>query len=228
MATCPVCQSAIEISAQHHGTLFTCPKCSAVFFVDWSGQPEVAGDDPSNGYPPNEYPPNEYSSNDVESFEAHSASVAGESLANPGTERSAQSEHSAPMEDAPNFGQNAFANSDFNAGNAAEEFPSEPVAGLGESMADIANFGNAETTSAAFHYTVTISGIDSATVRAALREALADSKFAWDLPGLLAQIKDGSLTIRSVSAIKAGILIQRIKFLPVKVSWRQDVLSGGF
>jgi hypothetical protein len=192
--------------------------------VDWSGQPEVAtGDDSSN-----EYPPNEYSSNEVESFEAHSASAADASLVDPGPDHPAPFDHSAPIEDVAGSGQNTFANSDFNAGNAAEDFPSEPVGELGDSMADIANFGNAETTSAAFHYTVTISGIDSATVRTALREALADSKFAWDLPALLAQIKDGSLTIRSVSAIKAGILIQRIKFLPVKVSWRQDVLSGGF
>lgn len=93
-------------------------------------------------------------------------------------------------------------------------------------FSEVAEFGNAEVTQAAFSYSVRIEGIDSAEVRKSLEEALNDSKFNWNPSELMSQIKDGALTIRSVSAVKASILVQRIKYLPVKISWRQDVLSG--
>ena len=41
MAQCPSCQSSIEIGPQHHGALYNCTHCNAVFFVGWDGQPEM-------------------------------------------------------------------------------------------------------------------------------------------------------------------------------------------
>ena len=44
MAECPQCHSSIQISEQSFGTLFTCPACSAVYFVGWDGVPERPDD----------------------------------------------------------------------------------------------------------------------------------------------------------------------------------------
>jgi hypothetical protein len=109
----------------------------------------------------------------------------------------------------------------------ATEIPAyEAVTESENPFAEVSEFGNSDTTQSAFSYTVFITGIDSAGVRSSLQDALSDAKFGWVVASLMAQIKDGALTIRSVSAVKASILIQRIKYLPVKISWRQDVLSS--
>ncbi len=42
MATCPKCQSDIEITQQFFGGLFTCPRCQAVFFTNFDGVPEAS------------------------------------------------------------------------------------------------------------------------------------------------------------------------------------------
>jgi hypothetical protein len=41
VSQCPTCQTSIEIKQNQFGSLFTCTSCQAVFFVDWSGQPEA-------------------------------------------------------------------------------------------------------------------------------------------------------------------------------------------
>lgn len=107
--------------------------------------------------------------------------------------------------------------------------PTEPVISAEDTSSDfseITDFGNADVGQAAFNYSIMISGIDSSVVYQQVKEALMDSKFGWDVMELMSKIKDGVLTIRSVNAVKASILVQRVKYLPVKVSWRQDVLSS--
>lgn len=190
MAVCPVCQSEIEIISQHHGTLFTCPSCSGVFFIDWSGQPEV------------QVSPSPH-------FETPTTSEPELPIM----------EEAVTLEEAPSV-EEAPSDYDF----------SQPldVSEVAESsgFSEIADFGNADLTQAAFNYSLTISGIDSGTLRSQVQEALSDSKFGWNVVELMAQIKGGVLTIRSMNAVKASILMQRVKYLPVKVSWRQDVLSN--
>lgn len=204
MAVCPVCQEEIEITSQHHGTLFTCPHCNGVFFVDWSGQPETAtAESPGEIVPPegvdipftpashfappvsveSELPPQEesWSGSEVSGgYESEEATLGGES---PGERDSAD-------------------------------------------LSEIADFGNADLAQVAFNYTLIISGIDSGKIREQIQEALTDEKFGWNVRQVIAQIKDGVLTIKSMNPVKASILMQRMKYLPVKVSWRQDVLSS--
>jgi hypothetical protein len=70
-----------------------------------------------------------------------------------------------------------------------------------------------------------ISGIDTKELRESIREALEDSRFAWDPAGLLASIDRGRLTIDSLSPVKATILVNRIKPLPVKIRWEQYAIT---
>jgi len=221
MAACPVCHNDIEITSQHHGTLYTCPHCSAVFFVDWSGQPEGAPpaseelfkpDEPvvSEEYSPDPDYQQDFQLQDAVTSSSTSATAEPEVAATHETSPTSEYDFSQPLD--------VMVTAD----------PTEPV--VSESapsgLDEIVNFGNADLTQSAFNYTVIISGIDSAAVYASVKEALNDSKFGWNLIQVMTQIKDGVLTIKSVNAVKASILVQRLKYLPVKVSWRQDVLSS--
>jgi Zn-finger nucleic acid-binding protein len=219
MALCPVCQSDIEITSQHHGILFTCPDCMAVFFIDWNGQPEGAVE-------PEALQPivgEEYSNQHSEPLnlepETYEAPIAAEEVIS-----SPDYDFSQPMSFEPHP-------SSQEATEPLAREPTEPLAIPGASQeenlfSDITQFGNADVTQAAFNYVVTISGIDTAAINKDLRDALDDSKFGWNLPQIMSQIKGGVLTLKSVNAVKVSILIQRVKYLPVKITWRQDVLSS--
>ena len=230
MANCPVCQSEITISTQHFGTLFTCPACSAVFFVDWGGQPEVAvsnesfSGNESNNELNSEFPEvmlAEGEPADILNDEEPAVNQFGGDPLNfeaPPYEQEPASHEEAPQEDPANY--------DFSQPLGDAMFNPEPMANPEPMTNAIADFGNADLGQVAFNYTILISGIDTGAIRSQIQEAITDAKFGWNAGQLMAQIKGGVLTIRSVNPVKASILIQRVKYLPVKISWRQDVLSS--
>lgn len=107
-------------------------------------------------------------------------------------------------------------------GGSAGEFgtPGDPL-GINE-------FANSEISQAGdgmLVFRLAVSGIDSKEIRESLREALEDARFAWDVPGLMSQINKGRLQIDSVSPVKATILINRIKRLPVEIRWEQNAIT---
>ncbi len=90
---------------------------------------------------------------------------------------------------------------------------------------DIVEFGNSPQLEGPLTYSVYIKGIDIADTREKMKEALTDSRFAWDTEALMSQIENGALTLLDLSPAKAVVLINRIKYLPIEVSWNQNVLS---
>lgn len=95
-------------------------------------------------------------------------------------------------------------------------------------LSDIAKFGNSDasgTRDGNLRYDVMISGIDTADVRLALREALTDRKFLWDVDQILRGLRSGSVRIPNVSPAKAHILVARLRSLPVKVRWEQYAIQ---
>ena len=70
-----------------------------------------------------------------------------------------------------------------------------------------------------------ISGIDSKEIRESLREAIEDARFSWDTNAIMTRINKGHLVIENVSPVKATILINRIKRLPVKIRWEQYAIT---
>jgi hypothetical protein len=227
VANCPVCQSEIVITSQHFGTLYSCPKCSAVFFVDWGGQPEAAASTESfteTASPAelfnDEGPAVNQFGGDPMGFESapyEQEPVPHEEI--PVEEPPpSQAYEAAPVEEEASY--------DFSQPLEATPEPMTPLNPDSNPLSEITNFGNADLGQTAFSYTIMISGIDSSAIRTQLQEAITDSKFGWNVIQVMAQIKGGVLTIKSVNAVKASILIQRVKYLPVKISWRQDVLSS--
>lgn len=93
-------------------------------------------------------------------------------------------------------------------------------------FSDVTEFANADTTAGPLTYAVIIEGIESSRLLMQLKEAMTDSRFGWDVQEILNQVGSGRLVLRGLSPAKASVLINRIKYLPFKISWRQDVLSG--
>lgn len=93
-------------------------------------------------------------------------------------------------------------------------------------LSDISDYANSEQMSSGITYSVVIEGIESFNIKNQLRDAMMDSRFGWDYDELLAGIHGGVLTLRKLTPIKASVLIGRIKYLPVRISWRQEILGG--
>lgn len=94
-----------------------------------------------------------------------------------------------------------------------------------DDLSDLEDFANSEESSARegeFFYDVTVSEIDSETLRSAFEEAITDSKFGLDVNAIMSSIKQGTVTIRHINPVKASVLIQRIKSYSFKIDWKQS------
>lgn len=78
---CPQCKNDVPVNEAQYGALFTCPRCMAVYFVNFDGQPEY-GDMTA---PPEDIqpePPN-FSPSQIENFEKVAPEVASEVFSPP-------------------------------------------------------------------------------------------------------------------------------------------------
>lgn len=235
MADCPHCHQPIEIGEVNYGTLFSCPVCNAVYFVGWDGQPELAptaeemaaenlevSDHPNIAteiaFMPIETTSQEtiidnfaYQSQDYESLPEPTPGLEEDSSITPGSNEFATG-------DVPNV------ESDYDFSQPLDRMP-EPSAIDSPGFQDVNDFANSDQETSPLSYSLTISGIDSGKIFGELRDALSDSRFAWDLSALMKTIRDGSLTIDGLNPAKIFVIVSRVKYLSVQLSWRQDVLA---
>lgn len=97
-----------------------------------------------------------------------------------------------------------------------------------EDFSEVADYGNSEMSLAKdglYFYDIRIAEIDSLSDREALKDVIEDSRFAWDAGEILNSIVNGVLEIKRMNAIKACVLVNRIKGLNVKVQWKQNVIT---
>jgi hypothetical protein len=116
---------------------------------------------------------------------------------------------------------------DFN--KALGQAPPQPMQSYtsdSSDFSDISDFANTNESAGPLSYMVIIDGIETSHLLKQLREAMTDSRFGWDVQALLSKMGGGRLILTGLSPAKASVLINRIKYLPFKISWRQDVLSG--
>lgn len=195
MTLCPSCQQPIEVSAKHAGSLFRCPHCHSQFFIDFSGNPEPA--------------------------QKHEAEAEVETPAEtPYVESTV--DHSIAQE---NVSEEAHVSMDSWTPPADSESGTEtrdprPEQNL---FADVVDYGNSEQNSGPITYTVTIQGLELAETFELLREAVTDSKFGWEAEEVMARVNKGELVLSGLTPTKASILINRIKYLPIGLSWKQEV-----
>lgn len=253
MASCPNCHQAIEIKNQHMGALFNCPHCGAVFFVDWNGQPEgvaqhepeppppAVADTPSDPLPaenpPFESPLEMPSMNPGDAFGGESAPsefIEPEAVPESPLEMPIEMPMESPIE-APIEGGTFTPETSPTFETPAEETPmmggdlfAEPApVAADEGMADVLDYANQENAAGPLAYTVVVEGLELAETFEKLKEALTDSRFNWEPDEVMAQVRSGRLELKGLNPTKASILINRIKYLPIEVSWKQEVYGGG-
>ena len=252
MTPCPACHQPVELQDKHWGTLFTCPHCNAVFFVDWNGRPEVVqhetleqavetGSEYSAGQEEDPY----------QNFESITPDAGAEFKA-PIEEQWTDQSLDSSLEGVP-FVASEISNEILPEENSGEvslemETPEEEalenfdlpldqhlqvqnlamenVQSDSADFSDVSDFANSDQLSSPISYEVKIEGLDSSHLVKELKEAMTDSRFSWDVVDLLSNINKGVLVLPGLSPAKASVLINRIKYLPFKISWRQDVLSN--
>lgn len=96
--------------------------------------------------------------------------------------------------------------------------PSTPISDL----SNLANETEAQTGS--LRYNISIAGIDTAEIRKEFRDLISDRRFLWDVDGILRSIQAGKVRMKDISAVKAILLIHRLRSLPVHVQWEQHVV----
>lgn len=112
---------------------------------------------------------------------------------------------------------------------AAEEPAPEAEFGTPGDPLGINEYANSEISQAKdglLTFKILISGIDSKEMRESLRSALDDQRFGWNAGDLMSRISKGVLQIDNVASVKAVILINRIKRMPVKVRWEQYAITN--
>lgn len=112
---------------------------------------------------------------------------------------------------------------------AEEREAHEPEFGAPGDPLGINEYANSEISQAKdglLTFKILISGIDSKEMRESLRSALDDQRFGWNASDLMSRISKGVLQIDNVASVKAVILINRIKRMPVKVRWEQYAITN--
>jgi hypothetical protein len=240
LSACPHCQKTIEITDKHMGALYTCPHCHGVFFVGWDGTPEIVTHEPESpaaaeptpsfaAEPAPDFSAPEDSGPSMEGSPLELAPVEqsespmnfGESSQDAGVVQDAyvttepETEHTSPAEGSVNFDTPMESVFDEGVGNSSGDFQ------------DVANYANSEDVSGPMTYSLQIRGIELAETFEHLREAVTDSRFGWDANEIMAKIKGGQLILRDLNPTKASILVNRIKYLSLEISWKQEVFGEG-
>lgn len=105
----------------------------------------------------------------------------------------------------------------------------EPM-GARDAMKRVEAFGNSSASDGrdgTFTFDVIISGVDSIKIKKDLRDSFSDKRFMWNPEELIKNIKNGELRIRGLTAIKASVLIHRLKELPLEIRWEQFLIAEG-
>lgn len=92
-------------------------------------------------------------------------------------------------------------------------------------FSDVTDYANNESPVGPITYSVTIRGLELAETFDRLREALTDSRFNWDADAIMGEVRHGEVTLAGLNPTKASILISRLKYQALEISWTQDVFA---
>lgn len=98
-----------------------------------------------------------------------------------------------------------------------------------DTMGEVEEFGNSELSGASdgiYIYTLRIDGIDSGDIKNHIYQAISNPRLVLDADEIISTLKNGHLTIRELSPVKAFVILNDIKGLPIDVFWEQrDITS---
>lgn len=237
MGTCPSCNARVT---EDFG-LVECAKCGAQLIVGMDGSVQVAGEEASPSADESAQPADNDAYNEIPEERSFVAEVEAEATQQSQAEGfdlgpGADADLPPPIEDAPAASTSAAdaANPEPNFDDnqqldeAPQVYKSPGAAADSPNLSDIAAFANSEDSGGRegpLRYTLMITGIDTADVRDAFREALTDRKFMWDIEQILRNIRQGNVTIENVPPGKAYILVNRLRNLPLEITWEQYAVT---
>lgn len=206
MVGCPSCQTELQIPQENFGSLYTCPKCQAVFFVTWDGQPEEHALEEQT---PFEVAPAENSS-DVENFSAVESFSAVENFSEVESFSSVETFTEVEPTTEPLQSMDM---------GFTDEKPLTPQ----QFVEEVIEFGNSTDSIEGLTYKLTIRGVDSADSREKLEDILREPRLGFDLQSLLQDLIDGHLEIQNLNTAKTYFLVQKLKQEAFDVTWIQNI-----
>jgi hypothetical protein len=92
-----------------------------------------------------------------------------------------------------------------------------------EVLHDIERFGNeiSDSSQGQLYYTLVISAVDTKDLIREVWDALTDSRLGLDLEELRTRFANGRLELARLNAVKTSVLVSRLRFVDVEMSWRQ-------
>lgn len=240
MLNCPSCKGPL---ADDFG-LVDCPKCGAGLYIEFDGQvkwreePDVGATAVANEVPAGEVAQAmEEALPDQFDFSAPAAVVAEPTAIVASGETQLFSAEIFQSDDAAEAAAPApEAQLDFAPEEESVETTAPPMAMPAPAVAEpavnvmqeIVDYGNSEFSSGkdgAYLYDLTIKGVDTADIRAALKELLNDKAFLWDIEDLLKRMQHGELQFSQITPVKASLVVTRLRSLPLQISWVQHALG---
>lgn len=238
--TCPSCHKDIEISNTNLGSLFTCSHCSAVYFINFDGDPEYEELEVSDQVY-EQSPSSEFSGSRVLNLTSPADAASSleiepsfQNFETASTESSSDQQFGdiPPMNDellpvhTSGVSTETPNTQDYNELNQSTEGSSaisttSPVS-TGNAIDEINEFANStDVNLTGLTYRVSIQGIDSKALLQEVKEALEDARFNWDVGILLSKRKDGVIQLEQLTPVKAAIVIQRLRLSGLEFKWEE-------
>lgn len=219
---CPQCTNEVPVTEAQYLSMYTCPKCQAVYFIDIAGQPEF-GD--MSAQMPIEEPAVEQNNSDFSSSDAvnnFSSDISSDLAAEVASEFDNQFDKQMPQQPDVDFVNQL--SSDANPFEmSSNEISSNSTSSFGQAASEITDFANQDNSISALSYDLLITGLDSKETTALFKEAVEDSKFGWVTQDIFSQIKNGQYEFKNLNAVQAYVLAKRIQFLDIEMQWKQNV-----
>jgi hypothetical protein len=199
---CPECKNTVPVTEAHYGALYTCPQCSAVYFVNFEGLPEY-GDMQLESLSPSDSTDYSESSLGTEQLAAQSF----ESL------QSVEQEINHFAESVDTFVDSVSLLSPDRVG----------IDAFSTAAQEITDYGNQEEVVSQISYDLLIRGLDSKELMAQFKDVIDDAKFGWIVQDLISEVVNGQLQLKNLNPVQAYVLAQRIYFLDLDLDWKQNV-----
>jgi hypothetical protein len=220
LALCPFCQKEVQSSFG----MVLCENCHAPLFFDFDGNLQI-GDSVSESSDP-------YAEPIVENTNGYKEEFASEP-SDPLEPVSVQ-DHSEISQEILDY-SNKSSNDEIEA-VAAEEFnfdlplggqlqennsPSTPTDDANNAPFDLMD--EISASNSLLLYDIEIEGIDGSKIRSELYEELKDPRWGWAAIEIMNSVSSGILILKDIDAVKASLLINRLKALPIEIKWKQNI-----
>ena len=101
--------------------------------------------------------------------------------------------------------------------------PEQPIEPIPAPEVEVFQFKDSDPAQGPMSYSVIVAKIDTKELRNQILEAINDPKFGWDPREVMKSVQAGVLHFNDLNPVKASVLVQKLKDLPIEISWTQNV-----